>query len=162
MTSIPNSVAEAAGDAAGASAVADVRGAGTSEAPARPYPKIELHVHLEGTLRAETLLEVARANGVRLPVDDVEPLDRRPAGVREEQPGQDPQRRRLAGAVRSDQPEDLPRRHPQVEPVERLRLAVGLAQPFGQDAARCVRRWSDAFGSHACRPIEGVRRGLVE
>jgi aminodeoxyfutalosine deaminase len=32
-----------------------------------PYPKIELHVHFEGTLRPATLLELARGNGVSLP-----------------------------------------------------------------------------------------------
>jgi aminodeoxyfutalosine deaminase len=40
------------------------------------YPKIELHVHLEGTVRAPTLLEVARRNGVALPADSVEGLAR--------------------------------------------------------------------------------------
>jgi aminodeoxyfutalosine deaminase len=38
------------------------------------FPKIELHVHLEGTVRAGTLLEIARRNGVRLPADSVEGL----------------------------------------------------------------------------------------
>jgi aminodeoxyfutalosine deaminase len=33
------------------------------------FPKIELHVHLEGTVRAETLLQIARRNGVPLPAD---------------------------------------------------------------------------------------------
>jgi aminodeoxyfutalosine deaminase len=33
------------------------------------YPKIELHVHLEGTVRAGTLLQVARRNGIALPAD---------------------------------------------------------------------------------------------
>ncbi len=31
------------------------------------FPKIELHVHLEGTVRAATLLEIARRNDVRAP-----------------------------------------------------------------------------------------------
>jgi aminodeoxyfutalosine deaminase len=37
-----------------------------------PYPKIELHVHLEATLRPERLLEIARRNDHPLPVDTVE------------------------------------------------------------------------------------------
>lgn len=35
------------------------------------FPKIELHVHLEGTARAAALLEMARRNDVALPVDSV-------------------------------------------------------------------------------------------
>ncbi len=38
------------------------------------FPKIELHVHLEGTVRARTLLEIARRNGYALPADTVEGL----------------------------------------------------------------------------------------
>ncbi len=37
------------------------------------FPKIELHVHLEGTVRAHTLKEIARRNDYALP-DDVEAL----------------------------------------------------------------------------------------
>lgn len=33
------------------------------------FPKIELHVHLEGTVRAPTLLEIAQRNDVALPAD---------------------------------------------------------------------------------------------
>lgn len=34
-------------------------------------PKIDLHRHLEGTLRPETLLDIARKYGIQLPADDV-------------------------------------------------------------------------------------------
>ncbi len=48
---------------------------GTAAAPGAPaFPKIELHVHLEATVRPATLLAIARRNGYRLPADSVEGL----------------------------------------------------------------------------------------
>src|SRR5919198_1360483 len=38
------------------------------------FPKIELHVHFEGTVRPATLLEIARRNAYPLPADDVKGL----------------------------------------------------------------------------------------
>jgi aminodeoxyfutalosine deaminase len=37
-----------------------------------PFPKIELHVHLEGTMRPDTLLGIAKRNAYPLPADTVE------------------------------------------------------------------------------------------
>jgi adenosine deaminase len=40
----------------------------------RVMPKIDLHRHMEGSLRLETLTEVAREHGVDLPTYDIEEL----------------------------------------------------------------------------------------
>jgi len=39
------------------------------------FPKIELHVHLEGTVRPPAMLSIARRNGIRL-ADSVDELAR--------------------------------------------------------------------------------------
>ena len=41
----------------------------------RRMPKVELHVHLEGSLRPETLLNLAERNGVVLPASSIEELE---------------------------------------------------------------------------------------
>jgi aminodeoxyfutalosine deaminase len=46
----------------------------TEKAGPTPYPKIELHVHLEATVRPATLLEIAQRNGFELPANTVEGL----------------------------------------------------------------------------------------
>ena len=39
-------------------------------------PKVELHVHIEGTLEPELIMQLARRNGIRLPYADLEDLRR--------------------------------------------------------------------------------------
>ncbi len=47
-----------------------------SDALLRALPKTDLHLHLDGSLRLSTLVELARERGVQLPATDVEQLQR--------------------------------------------------------------------------------------
>lgn len=40
----------------------------------RQQPKVELHVHVEGSIRPETVLQLAKKNGIALPATDVDGL----------------------------------------------------------------------------------------
>ena len=40
------------------------------------FPKIEIHRHLEGSVRPATILDIARAHDLPLPADDLEGLKR--------------------------------------------------------------------------------------
>lgn len=52
------------------------KGAGLSKEELRRWPKVELHVHLDGCLRPQTMLDLARRQGVKLPADTPEGLGR--------------------------------------------------------------------------------------
>jgi len=72
--------------------------------------------------------------------DDVNPGDARPTLVRLGQRGEDLDRRRLAGAVRSQQPEHGPGLDAERQAVERLHaLRIQLDQTLGLD--RLLHAW---------------------
>ncbi len=70
---------------------------------------------------------------LRRVLDDVEPGHPRAAGVGLQQRRQDPDDRRLAGAIRSEQAEHGPVRDLEVHADERAHRAVGLHEPADAD-----------------------------
>jgi hypothetical protein len=66
-------------------------------------------------------------------VDHVETGDPGATAVGREERGQDPDRRRLAGAIRAQQAEHGAGLDRQVDPAQRLDVLVGLTQPTGLD-----------------------------
>ena len=83
--------------------------------------------------------------------DDVEARDPRRALVGVEQRGQDPDRGRLAGAVRAEQPEDAARLDAQIDAAKGLDVAVALVEAAGLDG------W---IGRHASTLAVGPRHEL--
>jgi hypothetical protein len=68
--------------------------------------------------------------------DDVEAHDAGRTLVRRQEGGQDPHRRRLAGAVRAEKPEDAARLDTEIHAAKRLHVAVALVQAGGLDGGR--------------------------
>jgi hypothetical protein len=81
---------------------------------------------------AEQLGEVARAPS-RGRAAGAMPEDLDAAGGRANEAGRDLRQRRLAGAVGTEQTDELAARHAQRDPVERDGRAVALAQPVGAE-----------------------------
>ena len=95
-------------------------------------------------------------------VGDVDAEDHRLAAVRAAQALEDLDRRRLARAVRPEQPEDLARGDVEIDPVDGDQVAVALDQPpdpddrTGRDRSLGVHPWhGDGSGG---RPANGGRR----
>ncbi len=134
--------------------------------PRRPLDAVgrgeELEVldHLHVVVDAEEVGHVPdhAADLLRPGVDRVA-ADRRlaPRGVQER--GEDPHRRRLAGAVGADEAVDVPLVERQVEPVERVELAVHLGQIIGLDhrgGPRVVSGSPAAGRRRAEEPVDAV------
>jgi hypothetical protein len=87
------------------------------------------------------------------PLADVEPVDPDVAGRRRQQGDQRLDRRGLAGAVGAQEPEELPPRHPDVDPADGLR-AVGVSHldAPGVDRVAVVSR-------RACHGVGARSRG---
>ena len=50
--------------------------AAVPDALIRALPKTDLHLHLDGSLRLQSILDLGREQGIRLPADDLESLGR--------------------------------------------------------------------------------------
>ena len=69
---------------------------------------------------------------------DVEPVDQRGALARRQQRAEHPDRRRLAGPVGAEEPEDLPARNGEVDPAHGLDLVAEAAdEPPSLDRGLC-------------------------
>ena len=78
-------------------------------------------------------------------LDDVQPRHLRGAAVRAQERREDADGRRLASAVRAEEPVHRARLHAQVDALQRLHLSVLLAEAHRLDPVR-VRHCPDASG----------------
>ena len=118
----------------------EVAGAGAGLAPGEPA---ELADHHEVLQPGEALVDArVLAGEPDVPAylgrvgDDVEPRDPCPAGVRTGERAQHPHRGGLARPVRAEDTEDGAGVDPEIEPVERARLAVELDEALRLDRRR--------------------------
>ena len=94
----------------------------------------EVLQHGQRLREAEALRHVADAPLHRRRVGHrVDAADRGAAGARHQQAGEEAQERRLAGAVRPDQPEQLAGLHLEGDPAQRFRRAVALLDAIDSD-----------------------------
>ena len=117
--------------------VEQLRGPGPGAAAGQPCEAgddAEVLLRGEGVVDRRGLPREAEPAADLVPLaDDVEARDPRRAGVRDEQGGEDADRRRLARAVRAEEGAHGAGRDDEVEAGERLVVAVGLAQAHGLD-----------------------------
>ena len=84
----------------------------------QPTDELEKLAPLHPRVETRVLVKVAEpATELRIVKLDLDPGDGRAAGGGSGKPGQDPNRRCLAGAVRTKQAKDRAGRHDEVEPV---------------------------------------------
>src|ERR1700682_789250 len=96
--------------------------------------EIEILARRQLIVDAEEVGHVAKALMHQVGMlDHVGPVDQRAAGGRLEQRRQDPERRRLAGAVWSDESEDFASRYLEGDVIERGAIAINLGQPLDGD-----------------------------
>jgi hypothetical protein len=100
----------------------------------KPADELEELAPLHPAVEPRVLVKVAQAAAkLRLVQANLHPGDRCAAGGGSGEPGQDPDRRRLARTIRAQQAEDRAARHHKVEPIKGEDRPELLREPAGLD-----------------------------